>query len=76
MFSKNAFGQVGGDVHFVIFQGWFYIESRRNVMEEETFAMVKKQLKKTGHVRQTHAKRPSDAQKQQYYSFGIFVGDY
>jgi len=45
-------------------------------MEEETFAMVKKQLKKTGGVRHTHAKRPSDAQKQQYYSFGIFVGDY
>lgn len=75
MFLKNAFGQVGGDVHFVIFPGWFYIESKGNVLEE-TFAMVKKQLRKTGRVRQIHAKRPSDAQKQQYYSFGIFVGDY
>ena len=75
MFLKNAFSQGKGDVHFVIFPGWFYIESRGNVLEE-SFAMVKKQLKKTGRVRHTPAKRPSDAQKQQYYSFGIFVGDY
>jgi hypothetical protein len=75
MFLKNAFSQGGGDVHFVIFPGWFYIESRGNVLEE-TFAMAKKQFKKTGRVQQIREKRPSDAQKQQYYSFGIFIGDY
>jgi hypothetical protein len=75
MFLKNAFSQVGGDAHFVIFPGWFYIESRGNVLEE-SFAMVKKQLKKTGRVQQTREKRPGGVKKQQYYSFGIFVGDY
>jgi hypothetical protein len=75
MFLKNAFGQVGGDVHFVIFPGWFYIESRGNVLEE-TFAMVKKPLKKTGREQQTREKRLGNVQKKQYYSFGIYVGDY
>lgn len=76
MLLKNAFGRAGGDVHFVIFPGWFYIELKRNVLEAETFEMVKKQLKKTVRVRQTREKRPGDVKKQQYYSFGIFVGDY
>jgi hypothetical protein len=75
MFLKNAFGQVGGDVHFVIFPGWFYIESRGNVLKE-SFAMVKKQLKKTGRVQQTREKSLGNVQKKQYYSFGIYVGDY
>jgi hypothetical protein len=77
MLLKNVFGRAGGDVQFVIFPGFFYIESRRNVMEKELFEMAKKRLKKTVQARHTQGKRPYDSDKrQQYYSFGIFVGDY
>jgi hypothetical protein len=75
MFLKNAFGRILGDGHFVIFPDLFYIESDGEI-SEEMVAMVKKQTKKTGCVRQMRKKRPYHAPKHQYYSFGIFVGEY
>jgi len=75
MFLKNVFSGLTGVGQFVIFPGLFYIQSKGKVLEEMV-SIVKKQLKKAGRVRQTHAKRSSDGPKQQYYSFGIFVGDY
>ncbi len=38
--------------------------------------MVKKQLKKAGRGRQASTKSQRTTQKQQYYSFGNFIGDY
>lgn len=38
--------------------------------------MAKKQLKKTVFAPQTQEKRPGEGKKKQYYSFGIFIGDY
>jgi hypothetical protein len=66
-----------GDVHFVIFPARFYIESSGTYKGRRLVRMVKKRLKKTAHAPQTQGKRPYDAEKRkQYYSFGIFVGDY
>lgn len=66
-----------GDVHFVIFPTRFYIESRETYKSRRLVRMVKKHLKKAAHIRQAREKKPYDSEKRkQYYSFGIFVGDY
>jgi hypothetical protein len=38
--------------------------------------MAKKRLKKTRRTTNAQGKIPADFQKQHYYSFGIFVGEY